>query len=110
MSKFVTNVNVFALIACFCLMPTTVQAQETLKGFDGRWNAEIECPGGALRFQILIEENEGVRRGYLCNGPEVIALPKTEIKLAEDGLRGTFGIPHYDSKIEFKADTTSNPM
>lgn len=64
----------------------------------GIWDAEIQCPGGAIRFGLELKKEENQWSGYLLNGPERIQIP--DVRVA--GKMLILEIDHYDSTIELE--------
>lgn len=77
--------------------PSYLCSQEPLAG---SWNCQLDCPGGALKFGLIIEQqpNEKSLRAYLTNGSEKISIPSVEQTDQTTELR----IDHYDSSVAFK--------
>ena len=69
------------------------QAQNNYVGF---WNAQLDCPGGAIRFGLEITRGNDGLNGYFVNGQERIKIPRVGVD--ENGLL-VLDIEHYDSKI-----------
>lgn len=61
----------------------------------GTWNAEIACDGGAIAFQLELNQNEKTWQAFLINGSERIPVPNVEINDAAIKL----SIDHYDSVL-----------
>lgn len=71
--------------------------------FQGQWDAEIECPGGGIRFGLELKSDSGRWTAQLVNGPERIDVPKVEVNRDFVVLK----IEHYDSTVTFQPDLES---
>ncbi len=97
-------------IACLNSPPVNAGEEPVVKSslsddhFVGKWDAAIECPGGAIRFGIDLQKKSGQWSAYLVNGTERIEVPIVNV-----GARSvTLNIDHYDSKIELALDSKTS--
>ncbi len=88
------------------LLVANVANAQSQHELDGLWAASLESPGGALRFQVLVESNEERTQAYLINGPEKIKVPRVSIE--ENQL--LLAIPHYDSKLVLDIDELGDSL
>lgn len=70
----------------------------------GRWDAQIDCPGGGIDFGLELAYSAGQWSGFLINGPERIKVPFVEVNQAKLTLR----IDHYDSIVELEFSGTGD--
>ena len=61
----------------------------------GRWDAQIACPGGAIKFGLELQKTESDWQAFLLNGKERIRVPTVNVTSKQVVL----GIDHYDSKL-----------
>ena len=78
-----------------CLFIGSASYSQDLSGY---WDAEITCPGGAIRFGLDLKKDASGWRAYLINGPERIEVPQVKI----DSASVTLDIDHYDSVVSLK--------
>lgn len=84
------------LLALLLASPQLADAQGNYALPLGTWRAWLDCPGGELPFNFVIDGTTGAYEVSLLNGSEKI--PVTEFRATvEEGVR--FGFPHYDSEI-----------
>lgn len=92
-----TRILLFTLLLLPAYDPGLVCSQEPLTG---RWNCQLDCPGGALKFGLVVEQEADAEslRAFLTNGSERISIPTIEQDAGTTELR----IDHYDSSVVFK--------
>ncbi|QEG24476.1 TlpA family protein disulfide reductase [Mariniblastus fucicola] len=79
------------LFAALLSAATTINAQE------GLWDAQLDSPGGPIRFGLKLERSsEEHWSAWLVNGSEQIEVPS--VKLADNGNL-VLSIDHYDSQL-----------
>lgn len=61
----------------------------------GLWDAQISCPGGAIKFGLELKQTDTEWQAFLVNGKERIRVPTVNIASKQIKL----GIEHYDSKL-----------
>ncbi|MEM9413021.1 MAG: hypothetical protein AAGA30_18070, partial [Planctomycetota bacterium] len=61
----------------------------------GTWFAALECPGGEIRFGLIINEQQGSYSAWISNGEEKVKIPT--LKVTADQIE--LSIDHYDSQI-----------
>ncbi len=64
----------------------------------GQWDARLKCPGGAIRFGLELNFDQGKSIGLLRNGDEQIEIP--EVKMNGESIE--IKIDHYDSILKLK--------
>ena len=62
----------------------------------GTWEAELETPGGALRFGLELTQDGSQWQAQLANGPERIEVPRVSV----EGEQVVVEMTHYDSRID----------
>lgn len=88
-----TSRAISAAAAFFCLIVASTSVAQDVSGL---WDAEIDCPGGAIQFGLDLKKEADHWSGFLVNGPERIEVPDVEV----DGNKLTLKIDHYDSTVE----------
>ncbi len=74
-----------------CALPAFSQEES----WEGLWNAEIESPGGGIRFGLKVQRLEGKWSAFIVNGQEQIPIPQVHVSDSKIQFR----ISHYDSEI-----------
>jgi len=62
----------------------------------GLWDAQLECPGGPIRFDLKIDKHNDDWSAWLINGTEQIQVPG--VKKSDVGTL-ILSIDHYDSEL-----------
>ena len=88
----------FKSTLCACLIVVVVPTAAFPQDLAGPWDVQLECPGGAIRFGLDIQNNAGVWTGFLINGPERIKIPKLNANKETVKIE----IDHYDSVMELR--------
>ena len=78
-------------------------AAATDDSIEGRWDCQLESPGGPIRFDLELFRSSEVWSGFLVNGPERIKIPAVTYR---DGVL-ILDISHYDSEIIARLDDDS---
>ena len=84
----------FVTLAVFCLL-FHCQMVVGQTDFSGKWNCHLECPGGQLKFGLVVETANDVVSAFITNGDEKIKVPDAHV--TDNKLE--LSIEHYDSKI-----------
>ena len=66
----------------------------------GRYDAQLQTPGGPLRFPLQLSSNNGKWSASISDPLERIEIPMVQV----DGDNITLSFPHYDSTIKARLD------
>ena len=74
---------------------------------NGRWNCELDSPGGGLKFGLIVEGSGGQNvSAFLCNGDERIKIPVVAIEQGKIRLR----IDYFKSEIVATVEPNKNEL